>query len=214
MANTNAPFGFRRIGAAHAGTPNFQLTKRRIAYNNSGPIYFGDPVTWVSNTPTGYIKQATAAEFATNTYNNTLAGIFYGCEYISTAQKRKVWSNYWPGSDTAYDVIAYVCDDPDARFIVQADSTNYTLTSKSAWGTTLVGRPTTFNIGSGSTATGLSGAYLSGGATAATAGISPFLIMDYETSLGAPDPTSGYNWIVVGFLGEWLRANAASTAVS
>ena len=48
-----------------------------------------------------------------------LAGVFAGCKYLSVAQKRTVWSNYWPGSDVASTntVEVYLVNDPNAQFI-------------------------------------------------------------------------------------------------
>ena len=212
MSNSNAPFGFSPSGTS-SGMPNYRISTKRIASTNTGAIYKGDPVSWVSNTPTGYIKQATAAEFATNTYNNSLAGIFWGCTYLSTSRKQEVWSPYWPGADATGDVIAYVIDDPHARFTVMGNSTDFNITGTIATYTTSpIGRLCTFVVGSGSTTTGLSGAY------AATPGATgPFMVVDLVTSppgANGADPTTAYNWIVVGFSTEWLRLNGASTGVS
>jgi hypothetical protein len=218
--NSNSPFGFHRIGVSNASVPTFGLSRYRIAYNNSGAIYYGDPVEWVVNTPTGYIKQAAASDISTTTYAETIVGIFYGCTYISIAQKRQVWSNYWPGSDavTNTDVTAYVCDDPSARFQVMTNSSAFTASSAAPpayLGTSAIGQYAAFTIGSGSTSTGLSGAYLSGvGATATTY---PFLVLDYVTTPpGAvgTDPTGLYCWVVCGFNTQALRGNAATTGIS
>ncbi len=207
MANVNEPFGFRQIGSASSVTPNFSLTKRRIAYNDSTAIFYGDPVRWTVNTPTGYVTLCGTSDIP-GSYNASLAGIFYGCEYISTAQKRKVWSPYWPGSDTAYDVVAYVCDDPFAKFIVQTDSTGITITNKNSWGTTKLNQFAPFVAGSGNTATGQSTAYLN--STTVTTAATPFVVLDIVTDLGAPDPTAGYDWVVVGFNNEYLNRSSAT----
>ena len=95
MANTNAPFGFRQyrgLGSA----PTYEQSVRLVKSDNTTAIYFGDPV---SNLNTGYIARATAG-------TAQIAGIFAGCKYLSTSQKRIVWSNYWPGADASADVEA------------------------------------------------------------------------------------------------------------
>ena len=40
-----------------------------------------------------------------------LVGIFTGCSYYSTSQRKTVFNNYWPGSDATGDIEAYVVDD-------------------------------------------------------------------------------------------------------
>ena len=75
-----------------------------------------------------------------------------------------------------------------------------------------IGQYAQFTIGTGNTSTGQSGAYVSSLATTATF---PFIVRDliglgadYNVGPGS-DPTSAYNWVVVGFNNEWLRTNGA-----
>jgi hypothetical protein len=138
MANTNAPFGFRQTSGT-GSAPTYEQVTMRVAYNNTTPIYFGDAVIPLS---TGYIAQATASTVQ-------VAGIFQGCKYLSTSQKRIVWSNYWPGSDvasTAPDVEAYIVNDPNAKFLVQAGGT--------AVGIAAINNNIQLNVGTGNAATG------------------------------------------------------------
>ena len=83
MTNTNAPFGFSQYFGGSGGVPTFNQSVRRIASANSTPIYTGDPVMPVISTATGYITQGAPA-------TTVLAGIFVGCKYLSTSQKRTV----------------------------------------------------------------------------------------------------------------------------
>jgi hypothetical protein len=213
MANTFAPFGFRKIGLANGAAPTFGLTKRRIASSNSTAIYFGDPVMPVVSSATGYITQGAAG-------TTMLAGVFAGCKYLSVAQKRTVWSNYWPGSDANGDVEAYIVDDPQAKFVVQAGPLGNTSANiggtVTAFGTHKTGQYLNFAIGTGNTSTGISGAYADVSTLATTATL-PFLVEDYVTdppgSNGA-DPTSANMWLIVGFNNEWLRTNGAQTGIS
>ena len=117
MANTFAPFGFRPVSTSN-GPMNWRVSTRRIASTNASPIYKGDVVMPVTGTPTGYITVGVPATIVGDNVH-PIAGIFWGCQYLSTSQKRTVWSQYWPGSDATGDVIAYVIDDPNARFVVQ-----------------------------------------------------------------------------------------------
>jgi len=153
-----------------------------------------------------------------------VAGVFVGCKYLSTSQKRTVWSSYWPGSDANGDVYAYVITDPNAQFLVQTANSNTTAT---AVGLANVGQnigisysqygasPATVN---GNTATGQSTFFADQYTLAAnypagyaSAGALPFRIvslLNYQTSapsasplmsINGSDPTTAYNKIVVGF---------------
>lgn len=203
MANTNTPFGFAQYQGGAGGAPTFAQTARRIASSNTTAIYFGDPVMPVVSTANGYITQASPG-------TTTLAGIFVGCQYLSTSQKRTVWSNYWPGADATGDVIAYIIDDPNTRFVVMGNSTTFNISgSLSAFGTSPIGKYAQFAIGTGNTANGISGAYLNSVATTVTF---PFVVIDLiiaPPGANGADPTTAYNHVVVGFNNEWLRSNGA-----
>jgi hypothetical protein len=181
--------------------------------------------TVISSTTSTVVVQSTGVAAATSatstpvvTVYTPVAGVFAGCKYLSTAQKRTVWSNYWPGSDTSNDVEAYVITDPNARFIVQTANSNTTAT---AVGQAQVGQ----NIGfawsqngvtsaNGNTANGLSTMFAdqytlsSAGVSGANAAL-PFRVIalaNYLPGQAAPlsgvngnDATAGYNKIVVGF---------------
>lgn len=192
MANTNAPFGFRQyLGTGSAPTYE-QVTfgNGGIDYN-AAAIYYGDPVTRASTTDGTLIQGVGSAGGSTI----TLAGIFQGCKYLSTAQKRTVWSNYWPGSDvtsTAQSTIeAYVINDPNAQFLAQSDSTGVTQAN--------AGSNVDYNIGTGTTANGISGAFIIH--TPATGSAYPFRFISLVLSPpGAPGTASGaYNLAVYAF---------------
>lgn len=190
MANTNAPFGFRQyrgLGSA----PTYEQSVRLVKSDNTTAIYFGDPV---SNLNTGYITRATAG-------TPQISGIFAGCKYLSTSQKRTVWSNYWPGSDAAADVEAYIIDDPNAQFVVQ--------TGAAAIGLADMGLNIQFNLGTGNASTGISGAYVESPAVTATL---PFRIIGFITEppgANGTDIASAYNQIIVGFNNVTSRNNGA-----
>jgi len=159
MANTNAPFGFRQYQGT-GSAPTYEQVPVKIAYNATN-IFFGDPVEPDAN---GYVVQGDGTTAAAG-----IAGIFVGCQYLSVAQKRTVWSNYWPGSDVAstQTVTGYIVNDPNAKFVVQSDATGIVQGD--------VNLNVGYTIGTGNTSNGISGAYISG------------------TESGA------YNWVVVAF---------------
>jgi len=187
---------------------NFRLSVRRVASTNTTPIYKGDPVSPDIGPANGYVEKTVPG-------STTLAGIFWGCEYLSVSQKRTVWSQYWPGSDAQGDVTAFVIDDPNARFVVQTSGSSFQVAGTVyAFGTSPVGQYAQFAAGTGSALTQQSGAYLS---ALGTAGTLPFIVtamvIDPPGANGT-DPTSQYNWVEVGFNNEWLRGNAATTGIA
>ena len=213
MSNTFAPFGFRPVSTSN-GPINWRVSTRRVAAGNGTPIFKGDVVMQVEGAANGYITVGVPATIAGDN-THPIAGIFWGCQYLSTTQKRVVWSQYWPGSDATGDVIAYVIDDPNARFVVQTSGASFQITgSNTTFTSSPVGQLAQFNAGSGSTTTQQSGQYLD---TVGTTSSYPFIITDMVIdppgSNGA-DATSNYNYVVVGFNNEWLRGNTAVTGIS
>jgi hypothetical protein len=178
--------------------PNFRLSKRLISSGNGTAIYTGDAVVPVTSTVTGYIQQATASTVP-------MAGIFMGCEYLSVSQGNIVRSRYWPGSDANGDVTAYVIDNPDAQFVVQAGA--------SAIGLTSLNQNAQLTVGTGSSTTGQSGMYLN--STTGTTSTYPFIVAGFvqdPTGMNGADITTAYNWVIVGFNLEIFKAGAASVS--
>jgi hypothetical protein len=180
VANTNAPFGFRQA-KGNGSAPTYEQVEMLIASTNTTPIFFGDAVIPLN---TGYIAQATASTVQ-------LAGIFQGCKYLSTSQKRIVWSNYWPGADNTGDVTAYVVNDVNSRFIVQAGGT--------AIGIASINANIQLNVGTGNTATGISGMFVE---TPNTTDTLPFRVVGLVTDppgANGTDYASAYNYVIVAF---------------
>lgn len=141
-----------------------------------------------------------------------ISGIFAGCEYQSTAQKKVVWSPYWPGTDTTANGIARIIDDPEMVFRVQGNSK---ITQA------MVGQNASFTFGltslsgGGSTTTGRSTAALDAGGTVLAPGWQQFLpfrvtalITDPPGSNGA-DTTTNYNWAYVTFNQQDFKAGTS-----
>lgn len=192
MANTFAPFGFQHIGYLEGSAPTAGVSVRKIASGNATPIYYGDPVTSLS---TGYITQSTAG-------TTQIAGIFIGCKYLSTSQKRPIWLNYWPGSDANGDVEAYVIDSPNALFKVQAGGAATGILFAN------IQENVNFAIGTGSSSTGLSGAYADQTTLSPSTATRPFRVVSLITDppgANGSDSVSAYNYIVVAFNAQDYR---------
>lgn len=182
MANANTPFGFQQYSGT-GSVPTYEQVAVTIAYNASA-IYYGDPVEPDAN---GLVVQGDGTTAAAG-----IAGIFVGCKYLSVSQKRTIWSNYWPGSDVASGntVEGYIINDPNAKFVVQSDSSGIAQAD--------VNLNVGYAIGTGNANTGISGAYITGPAVTATL---PFRIVGLVTAPpGAPGTEAGaYNRVIVAF---------------
>ena len=215
MANPNAPFGFaesHRLGAA----PNYQNSRRYISPTYGTSLFFGDPVISLA----GYVTQGTPAAIGSGGGPN-VCGIFIGCEYMSISQKKWIPNMMWTGggadavnSGSGFDVWAKVIDDPETVFRVQA---NGIVTQA------MVGLLATYVNGTGSTATGRSGAMLDITTNAPTASpptgtnlAYPFkivdLVRDPPETPGA-DITTAYNWAYVTFNQQTFRAVSGSATI-
>ena len=182
MANVLAPFGFtpvRRLdGAAWTGNQSRYL----IAAANTGKFYQGDVVTLLT---TGYIDLVTPGSTV------AAAGIFIGCNYLSSSQNRRVWSNQFPGGDTTTDVTAYIIDDPSCVFLAQSwTATTNKLTLD------LLGANISFNthannsaVPAGNTLNGISG-----------------MVIDADTT----SPTTTYTFRLVGIPGLTIGSLGAA----
>ena len=182
MTNQNSPFGFRQYSGT-GSVPTYEQVAVRIAHNASA-IFFGDPVQPDAN---GFVVVGSPG-------TTQVAGIFQGCKYLSVVQKRTVWSNYWPGSDVASPNIVegYIVNDPDAKFVVQTDATGIDATAINA--------NVNFSIGTGNTATGISGAFLNT-STLGTTNTQPFRVVGLvQDPPGSPGTFAGaYNRAIVSF---------------
>ena len=199
MANTIGYFGFSQWGTA-SGPVNFASAANppyRIASGYGTAIYFGDAVRMNVSGPSGYVEQWANGDGATAT--KILVGIFLGCKYYSTSQKKLIWNNYWPGSDATGDVDAFVCDDPNSLWKVQANAGPITQT---AIGQTadIASTPT------GNTTTGISGMSLS---TPTTTNTLPFKVVNVITTppgANGTDLTTAGNYVIVAFNNQQYKA--------
>jgi len=121
MATTAAPYGLRPINLI--GGQVFAGSTRQIAitsaYNTN--IFFGDIVA-IDGT-NGTIVKVTNVGSAADQFPAGLVGVFLGCTYTDPNLKYKLNSQYWPANTVASDAMAYICDDPDTLFQIQANGT-------------------------------------------------------------------------------------------
>lgn len=112
MATTATPYGLRPVrrldGMPYAGA----VTHYNITSGNSTAIFYGD---LVANDANGEITKETS------TNSGRPVGVFVGCSYTDPNVNTKVWKQYYPASTQADDIVAYVVDDPNVVFEIQAD---------------------------------------------------------------------------------------------
>lgn len=201
MANVQGPFGFAEWGTQNSSAPNFASESNppyRIASTYATAIFFGDAVRMNVSGPTGYIEQWANGDGGTAT--KILVGIFVGCRYYSTSQKKIIWNNYWPGSDATGDVNAFIVDAPNALFKVQAGIGSAITQTSIGQTADIVSTPT------GNTTTGISGMSLSTPTTTVT---NPFKVVNVITTppgANGTDLTTPYNYVVVAFNNQQGKA--------
>jgi Tfp pilus assembly protein PilE len=66
-------------------------------------------------TSTGNIERHVAGD------SQAVLGVFNGCFYTDPTTQKPTYKNYYPGSVVASDITAFVVDDPDAVFLMDAD---------------------------------------------------------------------------------------------
>lgn len=126
MATTAAPYGLRPVkradGMPYAGATSQYLIDPAGEATN---LFYGQVVHIGAD---GYIalSTATGADGTTNAFptGTTLTGslgVFVGCEYVNSSGQL-VQAQYYPSGTSNGDAIkAYVVDDPNVLFQVQAD---------------------------------------------------------------------------------------------
>jgi len=113
MATVAGPYGFRPVNL-NGGIP-FSGAIRRMKMTNSygTAIGYGDAVKIVA----GVIAKDTG------TTTMTPVGIFLGCQYTDPNTKQLTFKQNWVASTVSTDNYAYVLDNPNAIFQIQADAT-------------------------------------------------------------------------------------------
>lgn len=176
------PYGFKPInrvdGMPYAGA----IRQIPIASGYTTAIYNGDPVKIVI----GGTIERTAASGAVTT--GSPVGVLVGCQYTNSSGQT-VQAQYFPGSGVT-NAVAYVVDDPLAMFKVAVAYANGVVTTVQE---NAVGTNMSYNLGTGSTTTGDSGAFVTAASGANTAAL-PFRVIAVvpETATSATTFTEVY----------------------
>ena len=153
MANKDASFGLKPVRMIGGAPYNGGQSRYRIASSYGTSIFQGD-----------LVMQVTGGGVEIHAVGGTvpLVGVFNGCSYTDPTSGEQVFSNYYPASTAASDIIALIIDSPDVVYEIQADEA-FPVAD-------LLGNFDVIKTNAGSTLTGISGDELdvSTGATTAT----------------------------------------------
>ena len=162
MANLNAPFGLNPVGSISGGA-NQKLNEYKIASNETNAIFQGDMV----QPDSGNIQQA-----GTGTTN---IGVFWGCKFDDATTNKPNFKNQSVAGGNGAVADAFVYDDPHQVFEVQGDG---------ASAQTDVMQTADVVVGTGSTATGVSGMTLDSAGPAGIGAGANLMIIGFSNKEG------------------------------
>tara|TARA_R110000796_G_scaffold8855_4_gene30203 strand:- start:1224 stop:1808 length:585 start_codon:yes stop_codon:yes gene_type:complete len=156
MANQDAAFGMRPVRMVGGAPYTGGQSRYRIAASYGTSIFQGDMVAQVTGG---------TVEVHADAGTVPIVGVFNGCMYTDPTTSEQVFSNFYPASTNASDIIAFIIDDPMVVFEIQADAA-FPIAD-------LFGNFDIVYTSAGSTVTGISGAELkvADGGTATTLSI-------------------------------------------
>lgn len=113
MAASATPMGAEPVdGLSACGSFSGKVRHIKIASGYAADVFYGDFLKLVN---TGTVEKDTG------TTTMTPVGIFMGCFYTDPNTSQPTFNQMWPTGTVASDAMAYVLDDPDAVFRMQAN---------------------------------------------------------------------------------------------
>ena len=118
MSATATPYGLKPVNEI-GGLPYAGSTRQiKIASGYASNIYYGSVVSIVA---AGTIQVVTTNGDNSTPFPAGTIGVFVGCTYTNPSTKQLTFAQYWPTGTVASDAMAYVVDDYNTLFQVQAD---------------------------------------------------------------------------------------------
>ena len=118
MASSATPYGLKAVNLI-GGQPYAGSTRQiKIASGYGTNIFNGSIVAIVAG---GTIEIVTTNGDNSTGFPAGTIGVFVGCTYTDPNTGNITFNQYWPASTVASDAMAYIVDDPDVVFQVQAD---------------------------------------------------------------------------------------------
>jgi hypothetical protein len=112
----DAPYGFKAINELN-GLPYAGATRQfPIARSYATNLFYGDLVQ-LQTDGTLILTSYSAASSPTSVIAGAI-GVFVGCQFTNPTTKQLQFSQYYPASTAADDILAFVVDDPSALFKV------------------------------------------------------------------------------------------------
>ena len=112
----DAPYGFKAINELN-GLPYAGATRQfPIARSYATNLFYGDLVQ-LQTDGTLILTSYSAASSPTSVIAGAI-GVFVGCQFTNPTTKQLQFSQYYPASTAADDILAFVIDDPSALFKV------------------------------------------------------------------------------------------------
>ena len=118
MSSNAAPFGLRPIGRLDNGSLEV-FRQYPIASGYAANIAMGDIVQLVDGGTATTIQKQSGTGDATTAID--MVGVFVGCSYTDPNTNQVVYSQLWPTGTVASDAMAFVVDDPNVLFTIQAN---------------------------------------------------------------------------------------------
>ena len=112
MANKDAAFGLRSIGKVGQNRDNQGLSEYNIAAS-SAAIFQNDPV-----------EMATSGNITVAAAGDVLLGTLNGVFFTDASTSKPTFANHLKASNTATDIVGFVCDDPYERFEIQSNKSS------------------------------------------------------------------------------------------
>ena len=183
MARTAGAYGLRPLNLL-GGTPFSGATRQYpIASNYALNIFNGSVVKIVGG---GGVELDTTAA---GLFTKDSIGVFLGCQYTDPNTQQLLFSQNYPANTVADDILAFVVDDPNTLFTIQANGA-IGLDARGANVVLANAQSTT----TGSLITGNSNVAASSGVT--QAGTAPLRIVDFVTD-AQNSPGDAFTEIVV-----------------
>ena len=118
MASSATPYGLKAVNLI-GGQPYAGSTRQiKIASGYGTNIFNGSVVSIVAG---GTIEIVTTNGDNSTGFPAGTIGIFVGCRYTDPSTSQLTFNQYWPTGTVASDAMAYIVDDPDVVFQIQAD---------------------------------------------------------------------------------------------
>ena len=179
MANKDASFGLRPVRMMGGSPYSGGKSRYRIAANYGTAIHQGDMVMQVTGG---------TVEIHADGGTVPIVGVFNGCQFTDPTTGEQVFKNHYPASTNASDIIAFIVDDPNVVFEVQANAA-FPIAD-------LFGNFDIIYTNSSSTLSGVSGAELDVSTGATTAGL-PLKCIDISQDPDNSDVSSANTNVLV-----------------